>query len=115
MPRPSASRSFPSKSVASRTSRAVATFDGVWKITRVGSSFATQPPMFGVTIINGSFAQGFGTVSPTGEFRLLGRSQTTGPRDLQYTGRLVGTGGSGTFQTDRGACSGTFTAKRRRS
>jgi serine/threonine protein kinase len=95
--------------------RSVAAFDGVWEITRVGSNCATQPPMFGVTIVNGSFAQGFGTVSSTGEFRLLGRSQTTGPRDLQYTGRLVGTGGSGTFQADRGACSGTFTAKRRRN
>jgi hypothetical protein len=69
--------------------------------------------VFGVTIANGLFAQGFGTVSPSGEFKLLGRSQNAGPRDLHYIGTLAGTSGSGTIQAGGGACSGTFTAKRR--
>jgi tRNA A-37 threonylcarbamoyl transferase component Bud32 len=93
-------------------SLAIASFDGVWEIRRVGSCFS-GPPVFGVTIANGMFAQGFGTVSPAGEFKLLGRSQNTGPRDLRYIGTLVGASGSGTFQTEGGTCSGTFTAKRR--
>jgi tRNA A-37 threonylcarbamoyl transferase component Bud32 len=88
-------------------------FDGVWEITRVGTNCATQSHVFGVTIENGTFAQGFGTVSPSGEFKLLGRSLNTGRRDLNYTGKLSGASGSGTFQADGGNCTGTFTAKRR--
>ena len=90
-----------------------AAFDGVWEITRVGTNCATQSHVFGVTIENGTFAQGFGTVSPSGEFKLLGRSLNTGRRDLNYTGKLSGASGSGTFQADGGNCTGTFTAKRR--
>jgi len=89
---------------------AVASFDGVWEITRIGGCFS-GPPVFGVTIANGMFAQGYGTVSPSGEFKLQGRSQNTGPRDLHYIGTLSSTSGSGTIEG--GACSGTFTAKRR--
>jgi hypothetical protein len=92
--------------------RATAAFDGNWEITRIGKSCFTGPPIFGVTIQNGSFAQGFGTVSPTGEFKLQGRSKSTGPRDLHYIGTLTGNSGSGTFQAD-GGCAGTFTARRR--
>jgi serine/threonine protein kinase len=88
-------------------------FDGVWEITRVGSNCFSGSPVIGVTIVNGMFAQGFGTVSPTGEFKFLGRSQNSGPRDLHYIGNLSGESGSGTFQADGGNCSGTFTAKRR--
>ena len=88
-------------------------FDGVWEITRVGTNCFAQSHVFGVTIENGTFAQGFGTVSPSGEFKLLGRSLNSGRRDLTYIGRLSGTSGSGTFQADGGNCSGTFTAKRR--
>ena len=90
-----------------------AAFDGVWEITRVGTNCATQSHVFGVTIENGTFAQGFGTVSPSGEFKLLGRSLNTGRRDLNYTGKLSGASGSGTFHADGGNCTGTFTAKRR--
>jgi hypothetical protein len=89
---------------------ALSSFDGVWQITRLGSCFS-GPPVFGVTVANGMFAQGYGTVSPSGEFKLQGRSQNTGPRDLHYIGTLSGTSGSGTIEG--GACSGTFTAKRR--
>ena len=88
-------------------------FDGVWEITRVGSNCFAGSPVIGVTIVKGIFAQGFGTVSPTGEFKFLGRSQNSGPRDLHYIGNLSGESGSGTFQADGGNCSGTFTAKRR--
>ena len=88
-------------------------FDGVWEITRVGSNCFAGSPVIGVTIVNGMFAQGFGTVSPTGEFKFLGRSQNSGPRVLHYIGNLSGESGSGTFQADGGNCSGTFTAKRR--
>ena len=88
-------------------------FDGVWEITRVGKNCSANTHVFGVAIANGSFAQGYGTVSPSGEFKLQGRSLNTGPRDLQYTGKLTGTSGEGTFQADGGACSGTFRAKRR--
>jgi serine/threonine protein kinase len=90
-----------------------ASFDGVWEITRVGANCATQSHVFGVIIENGTFAQGFGTVSPSGEFKLLGRSLNSGRRDLNYTGKLSGGSGSGTFQADGGNCTGTFTAKRR--
>jgi hypothetical protein len=88
-------------------------FDGVWEITRVGKNCFANSHVFGVAIANGSFAQGFGTVSPSGEFKLQGRSLNTGRRDLQYTGKLTGTSGEGTFQADTGTCAGTFTAKRR--
>ncbi len=88
-------------------------FDGVWEITRIGTNCFAQSHVFGVTIENGTFAQGFGTVAPSGEFKLLGRSLNTGRRNLTYIGRLSGTSGSGTFQADEGNCSGTFTAKRR--
>jgi hypothetical protein len=88
-------------------------FDGVWEITRVGTNCFAQSHVFGVTIENGTFAQGFGTVSPSGDFKLLGRSLNSGRRDLTYIGTLSGTSGSGTFQADGGNCSGTFTAKRR--
>jgi tRNA A-37 threonylcarbamoyl transferase component Bud32 len=92
--------------------KATAAFDGVWEITRKGSSCFTGTPIFGVTIENGMFAQGYGSVSPNGEFKLPGRSKHTGPRDLHYVGMLIGNSGSGTFQAD-GGCSGTFTARRR--
>ena len=92
--------------------KATAAFDGVWEITRKGSSCFTGTPIFGVTIENGMFAQGYGSVSPNGEFKLQGRSKHTGPRDLHYVGMLIGNSGSGTFQAD-GGCSGTFTARRR--
>ena len=62
--------------------------------------------------IEGGVAQGYGSVSPGGEFKLQGRSKNTGPRDLSYIGMLIGNSGSGTFQAD-GGCSGTFTARRR--
>jgi hypothetical protein len=88
-------------------------FDGVWEITRVGTNCFAGSPVIGVTIVNGMFAQGFGTVSSSGEFKFLGRSLNTGPRDLHYIGKLSGESGSGTFQADGGNCSGTFTAKRR--
>jgi tRNA A-37 threonylcarbamoyl transferase component Bud32 len=88
-------------------------FDGVWEISRAGTNCFAQSHVFGVTIENGTFAQGFGTVSPSGEFKLLGRSLNSGRRNLTYIGRLSGTSGSGTFQADEGNCSGTFTAKRR--
>jgi hypothetical protein len=88
-------------------------FDGVWEITRIGTNCATPSHVFGVTIENGMFAQGYGTVSQSGEFKLQGRSLNTGKRDLHYTGKLAGGSGSGTFEADGGACSGTFTAKRR--
>jgi hypothetical protein len=90
-----------------------ASFDGVWEITRVGTNCFAQSHVFGVTIENGTFAQGYGTVSSSGEFKLLGRSLNTGRRDLNYTGQLSGSSGSGTFRADGGNCSGTFTAKRR--
>src|SRR4029079_13522186 len=87
-------------------------FDGVWKITRVGRNCAKNSHVFGVSIANGSFAQGYGTVSPSGEFKLLGRSLNTGERDLHYIGKLTGASGEGTFKADGGICAGTFTATR---
>jgi serine/threonine protein kinase len=88
-------------------------FDGVWEITRAGTNCFANSHVFGVAIANGSFAQGYGTVSSSGDFKLLGRSLNTGRRDLHYSGKLTGTSGEGTFKADAGACSGTFTAKRR--
>ena len=87
-------------------------FDGVWEISRTGTN-CLPLHVFGVAISNGSFGQGFGTVSPSGDFKFLGRSQNTGPRDMHYTGTLAGNSGTGTFFAEGSTCSGTFTAKRR--
>ncbi|HZT50124.1 MAG TPA: protein kinase [Hyphomicrobiaceae bacterium] len=93
--------------------KAIVAYDGVWEITREGGRCISGVPVFGVTITNGVFAQGYGTVSPTGEFKYLGRSKPNGPRDMRYDGKLTTDRGSGTFQADGGACTGTFTARRR--
>ena len=90
-----------------------ASFDGVWEITRVGTNCFAQSHVFGVTIENGTFAQGFGTVSASGEFKIPGAVPEYRSRRLDYTGKLSGRSGSGTFEADGGNCSGTFTAKRR--
>jgi hypothetical protein len=92
---------------------ALVAYDGVWEITREGGKCISGVPVFGVTITNGVFAQGFGTVSASGEFKYLGRSRPNGPRDMRYDGKLTTDRGSGTFQADGGQCTGTFTARRR--
>jgi serine/threonine protein kinase len=88
-------------------------FDGVWEITRTGQDCFARSHIFGVNIVNGTFAQGYGTVSPSGEFNFYGKTLNTGRRELRYTGKLNGASGAGTFYAEGGACRGTFKARRR--
>ena len=88
-------------------------FDGMWEITRVGKNCFAPSYVFGVSIVNGTFDQGYGTISPLGEFKFLGRTLDTRRRELHYTGKFAGTSGAGTFYAEGGACAGTFKAKRR--
>jgi hypothetical protein len=87
-------------------------FDGVWAVTRTGTGCSLPTNTFAVVVTNGDINAGRGKVTPAGGFKFEGRSRGSG-RPMHYTGTLRGKSGSGTFHTEGGRCSGTFTALRK--
>lgn len=80
-------------------------FDGVWTVRRsVAPGCGARSAVFTIRV-RGSEVRGpggFGSISPSGTFRVAGRANA-------FTGTLRGNSGSGTYS---GKCSGTFTASK---
>jgi hypothetical protein len=92
-------------------------FDGNWSViihTRQGD--CGESLRYSVRIIGGQVQSGEqnyragGSVSPNGAIRVV---VAEGDRSASGAGRLKGNVGSGLWRTDRGDCSGDWTAERR--
>ena len=92
-------------------------FDGNWSVvihTRQGD--CGESLRYSVRIIGGQVQSGEqnyragGSVSPKGVIRVV---VAEGNRSASGAGRLAGNAGSGLWRTDRGDCSGDWTAQRR--
>jgi|HubBroStandDraft_5_1064220.scaffolds.fasta_scaffold154689_2 hypothetical protein len=92
-------------------------FDGNWSViihTRQGN--CGESLRYSVRIIGGQVQSGeqnyraAGSVSPNGAIRVV---VAEGDRSASGAGRLAGNAGSGLWHTDRGDCSGDWTAQRR--
>jgi hypothetical protein len=92
-------------------------FDGNWSVvihTRQGD--CGESLRYSVRIVGGLVQSGeqnyraAGAVSRNGAIRVM---VAEGDRSASGAGRLVGNAGSGLWRTDRGDCSGDWTAQRR--
>jgi hypothetical protein len=92
-------------------------FDGSWSViihTRQGD--CGESLRYSVRIVRGQVQSGeqnyraAGAVSPNGAIRVM---VAEGDRSASGVGRLKGNVGSGVWRTDRGDCSGDWTAQRR--
>jgi hypothetical protein len=92
-------------------------FDGAWSViihTRQGD--CGESLRYSVRIVGGQVQSGeqnyraAGAVSPNGAIRVM---VAEGDRSASGAGRLKGNVGSGVWRTDRGDCSGDWTAQRR--
>jgi len=92
-------------------------FDGEWSVVvRTLRGDCGEALRYSVRIVGGrvvsedqSYRAG-GAVAPNGAIRVV---VAEGERTASGSGRLVGNAGSGLWRTDRGECSGQWTAERR--
>ena len=92
-------------------------FDGKWSVVvRTLRGDCGEALRYSVRIVGGrvvsedqSYRAG-GAVAPNGAIRVV---VAEGERTASGSGRLVGNAGSGLWRTDRGECSGQWTAERR--
>ena len=85
-------------------------FDGAWKIVRVGTNCRNPSFVFNINIDNGAMRGRAGSVSPSGAVNFTARTESGKPN--HFKGAFSGNSGSGTFAVPGGKCHGTFTAKR---
>ena len=90
--------------------------DGRWNVNRVGPSCVVKNLDFPVVIrkdqVEGEFlGKVTGAVTASGEIKFSHPNQFKNQAGIQYTGKLTGSRGNGTF-VGGGNCSGTFTLTR---
>jgi hypothetical protein len=93
-----------------------AAFDGEWSVvihTRQGDCGAAlrySVRIVGGRVVSADQGRAAGAVAPNGAIRVV---VAEGDRSASGSGRLIGNAGSGYWRTDRGECSGDWTAERR--
>lgn len=91
-------------------------FDGEWSVVvrtlrgDCGEALRYSVRIVGGRVVSADQGRAGGAVAPNGAIRVV---VAEGDRTASGSGRLVGNAGSGHWRTDRGECSGQWTAERR--
>jgi hypothetical protein len=93
------------------------TYDGPWRIVRIGSSCRDQNVTIAISISGSTISGHAGSGALRGSISADGAFRFTHPSDpccapKYYSGTIKGAHGSGTFVTKGRPCRGTFTASR---